>query len=158
MRNLTLSLIPMLGLLTLSSCAMPGVVSNPNCGFPQSVTETHTKTTLVAPPSYSTPYLPPAAIYQTAPVAQPMPMQAPACQPAPQYYQAPQQVYQAQPCQPVQYQAYQDPCAPYQAGYVRSGGHYYPQPHATVTTSTNVVPLGAPQTAPLKADRCEESK
>lgn len=168
MRTYALPVATLLGLLTLTSCAMPGVVSNPNCGFPQSVTETHTKTTLVAPPSYSTPYLPPAAIYQTAPVQAPMPMAAPQC---PQVmYQAPQPVYQAapcqpvqayraDPCQPVQYQAYQaDPCAQYQAGYVRQPYSYYAQPHATVTTSTNVVPLGAPQTAPLKADRCEESK
>lgn len=60
----------MLSLLILSSCAMPSVVSNPNSGYPQSVTETHTKTTIVAPPSYSTPYMPPAAIYQVSPQQQ----------------------------------------------------------------------------------------
>jgi len=164
MKSLSLSVMSVLGMIGLSSCA-PQIATSPNCGFPQSVTETHTKTTLVAPPSYSTPYLPPAAIYQTAPVQAPMPMAAPQC---PQVvYQAPQPVYQAQPCQPVQayradvcqpvqYAAPQDPCAPYQGGYVRQPTGYYAVPHNHVTTSTNVVPLGAPaEPKPVKADRCE---
>lgn len=121
----------MCGILTLSSCAIPGYMSNSNNCFPQSVTETHTKTTLVAPPSYSMPYLPPSAIYQSAPQQMPMPMQAPICQqpyqspvcPPPQIYQSspvcPQnQIYQASPvCPPSpNYQAQQyssDPCNTY---------------------------------------------
>lgn len=90
----------MLGLLTLSSCAMPGVVSNPNNNYPQSVTETHTKTTLVAPPSYNMPYLPPSAIYQVPPQQQSFQGQyqaSPVCPPTPSY----------------QTMQYQDQCAPY---------------------------------------------
>jgi hypothetical protein len=151
MRRFLISMVPVLGILTLSSCSMPGVVSNPNNCFPQSVTETHTKTTLVAPPSYNMPYLPPSAIYQSAPVAQPMPMQAPVCQPAPQ-------IYQAAPCQPspAQYQSYAiDPCAHYQSGYVRQPNAYYAPAHQGALPYANVVPVqAAPAPKPLDEDKC----
>ena len=180
MKKILCAVVPVLGVLTLSSCSMPGVVSNPNCAsncvFPQSVTETHTKTTLVAPPSYATPYLPPAAIYQTAPVQAPMPIAAPQC---PQViYQAPQPVYQAapcqpvqyradpcqpvqayraDPCQPVQYQAYQDPCAPYQSGYLRNPYGYYTHPHSPSVAHPNPVPVQAsPTTKHVASDHCED--
>lgn len=115
-------------LFLINSCCQPTVTTSGNCGFPASVTETYTKTSLVSPPSYAMPYMPPSSIYQSAPVAQPMPMQAPVCQPM--QLQAPMcqpQAY-ASPVCPPQYNSYQghyqgpyrgqyqeDPCANYAA-------------------------------------------
>jgi hypothetical protein len=104
-----------IALLAIHACCPPTTVSSGNCGFPASVTETYTKTSLVSPPSYATPYLPPSSIYQTAPVAAPMPVQAPLC-PPPMPVQAPvchppQLMYRADPC-PPQYQSYATPICP----------------------------------------------
>lgn len=99
----------------IQSCCGPASLSNPNTYYPQSVTETHTKTTLVAPPSYNMPYLPPSAIYQSAPVSAPtpqlMPMQTPICQPAYQAAPCQPQAYASPVCPPMQFQSFrQDPC------------------------------------------------
>lgn len=65
MKNTLKKLAVLLSILTLNSCAMPNLVTNPNNSqYPQSVSETHTKTTIVAPPSYGPAYMPPSAIYQ----------------------------------------------------------------------------------------------
>lgn len=107
--------------LFLQSCCGPAAVSGGYGGLPIATTETHTKT--MQPASFSMPYMPPASVYQSPPMAVNQPMQAPICQPmqyapAPVQYQAspvcapqPMQL-QSNPCAPVQYQSYQDPCAP----------------------------------------------
>lgn len=150
-----ISLLASSMLVVLSSCTMPGVVSNPNNCFPQSVTETHTKTTLVAPPSYNMPYLPPSAIYQTAPVQAPQVMQAPAC-PQPMYQASPvcppSQVYQS-----PQYQA--DPCAPYGTAptnirYNVVGTANSAQPQYIVVHPS---PVSQPTALQLQAPKCEET-
>jgi hypothetical protein len=92
--------------LGLTSCVVPATAPNAcawnNGGFPSSTTETHTKTTIVTPPSYATVNMPPPSIMQAAPtVQQPMMMQSSPCAPM-----------QASPCQ--SYQA-SNPCAPVQA-------------------------------------------
>lgn len=90
-------------LLALQSCMMPGTspVSGGwnNGGFPSSTTETHTKTTIVTPPSYATVNIPPPAITQGQAYVQqpmmyqaPMPMQSSQCQ-----------SYQASPADPCNY-------------------------------------------------------
>lgn len=71
----------------LSSCCAPSAYA-PNGSFPQSITETHTKTTMVMPPSYATVSMPPPSITQTAPVIQ-----------QPMMYQAPAPI-QSNPCEP----------------------------------------------------------
>ncbi len=107
--------------LFLQSCCGPAAVSGGYGGLPIATTETHTKT--MQPASFSMPYMPPASVYQSPPMAVSQPMQAPQCQPMqymapPVQYQAtpvcpPAPSYQANPCAPVQYQSYQaDPCAP----------------------------------------------
>lgn len=93
MKKFNLISFALFGITTFSSCAIPGMVSNPNNSYPQSVTESHTKTTLVSPPSYAAAYLPPAQIYQSAPQAQqmqsPLYQASPVCAPqTQQYYQA----------------------------------------------------------------------
>jgi hypothetical protein len=94
-------------LMALQSCAMPGIpaTANYNGGFPSSTTETHTRTTIVTPPSYATVNIPPPAITQAPPVVQ-QPMNY---QYVPNQYQQPVQ-YQSNPCAPSQVGAY-DPCA-----------------------------------------------
>jgi hypothetical protein len=91
-------------MLGLQSCCMPGTATNAgvwgNGGFPSSTTETHTKTTIVTPPSYATVNIPPPAITQAPPVIQ-----------QPMMYQAPIPV-QASQCQPYQTS---NPCAPIQS-------------------------------------------
>lgn len=88
-----LALSPLL--LGLQSCMMPGLATNSysNGGFPSSTTETHTKTTIVSPPSYATVNIPPPMITQGQPVVQqpqmyqsPVPMQSSQC--APNYQQS----------------------------------------------------------------------
>ena len=49
------------------SCGIPGTVTNASSYFPQSVTETHTKTTIVAPMSYNMPYVVPNTNVPTIP-------------------------------------------------------------------------------------------
>lgn len=154
------TIISLCGMLTFNACTMPGVVSNPNNCYPQSVTETHTKTTLVAPPSYSMPYLPPSAIYQSPPVAnnQISQIQAPAC---PQnytstYYQAspvcaPSQVYQAN-----QYQSdtcNQYPTAPNNLRYNVVGSASPAQPQYIVVQPEMI---RQPVSVQLQSPICEE--
>lgn len=86
----------------VQSCCAPGIStvgSSWNGGFPSSTTETHTKTTMVMPPSYATVSMPPPSISQAPPVVQ-----------QPMMYQMP---VQSNPCQP--YQSH-NPCAPSQLG------------------------------------------
>ena len=91
------------GAFYLGGCCTP-IQSN---SFPQSVTETHTKTTISGAPSYSTPMMAPASIYQAPIQTMPVPVQLPpvsSC--APMQFSAPVQF--APPCQTVQAQ---NPCA-----------------------------------------------
>ena len=89
-------------LFVLQACMMPSAstTGSPwNGGFPSSTTETHTKTTIVSPPSYGMVNMPPPSITQAAPIVQqPMMYQAP----APQYQSntnyAPSQVGAYDPC------------------------------------------------------------
>lgn len=60
----------LVGLIFIQSCSIPGVVSTPSSPYPQSVTETHTKTTIVSPPSYQIQALPQGAFYQSGPSGQ----------------------------------------------------------------------------------------
>lgn len=80
--------------LVLQSCMMPSVGTNSsawNGGFPSSTTETHTKTTIVSPPSYATVNIPPPAIMQGQPMVQ-----------QPMMYQQQSAPVQANPCQTYQ--------------------------------------------------------
>lgn len=101
--------------LLAQSCCMPSAVTN-SSGFPQSISETHTRTTMVMPPSYATVNMPPPSITQAAPVVQ----QPINYQYLPNQYQAPTQTInscapmQSSQCQPMQsssnpVQSY-DPC------------------------------------------------
>jgi len=70
MKNSLLFSMTMLSFITLNSCAAPNFgMQEANSMYPQSYTETHTKTVMVAPPSYSMPAMPssnitPNSIYQ----------------------------------------------------------------------------------------------
>jgi hypothetical protein len=109
--------------LILSGCIAPQGVAPSVCGggLPQSVSETHTKTIVTLPPSYSTVALAPPSLVQSPPVIQqPVMMQPVQASPCGNYQMqaAPCQTYQAaSPCQ--NYPAQAMPCqqAPQQATY-----------------------------------------
>lgn len=172
----TLSLTALLGgILLLQSCCGPAVTGGYSNGMPIATTETHTKT--VQPASFSMPYVPPASVYQAAPMAVSQPVQAPICQPV--QFAAPQPVtYQANPCPPVSYQAspvcppsYQspqytaDPCAPY--GYATPNVRYNMVGTANPVQPQYIVvqPTPAQYAAPMHIqsnarapDHCDEVK
>lgn len=53
MKKIKTSIITLISLFGLCSCNMPGIVTSPNAPIPQNVTETHTKTSIVAQPNYA---------------------------------------------------------------------------------------------------------
>lgn len=145
-----LSLSPLL--LVLNSCMIPGTATNSsvwsNGGFPSSTTETHTRTTIVTPPSYATVNIPPPMISQGQPVVQ-----------QPMMYQS-QTPMQSSQCAPnYQQPVNQDPCN-YQVQVPQTAPQRYTIaiPPAPAPSYTIALPQGNPpqyavvqQQAPVQA-------
>src|ERR1051325_334927 len=135
-------LLPVVSVL-LKSCALPtaGVGCGPSYtgGFPASTTETHTKTTVIQPPSYPTVNMPPPQIRQAPPIVQQpamYPVQQPQCQ-------QPMQNYQSSPCSPLQ--SNYDPCN-YQVQVPQASPQRYTIaiPPAPAPSYTIALPQGNP--------------
>lgn len=122
----------------VQSCCLPSVTSSGS--YPASCSETHTKTTMVMPPSYATVNMPPPSISQAAPVIQ-----------QPVMYQAPVQSHPCEPYRasnpcvsPSQVGAY-DPCA-YQVAIPQQSPAKYTIaiPPAPAPQYTIALPQGSP--------------
>jgi hypothetical protein len=108
----------------LGSCCSTSPVASGPCAMPVATTETHTRTT--QPASLSMPYLPPANVYQAAPMAISQPMQAPICQPMQFVPPPPPPVVVSSSCAPVSYQANHCQPATYQSNYCPPTNYSHP--------------------------------